>query len=143
MNQIFDKLPYLLRLQKDTFFLNIYRVWSDFLTWTKFSSSIVISCCQGCEDRHINWKYFKIFTIKLLSIKIVYVLVHQQRCSSIQLFFFWKVVRQNNTDMMSHSIQLEKVGRGLLQEAYRGERECFVCSKRGGNLIQSEITFKK
>ena len=42
------------------------------------------------------------------------------------IVFLRKVIRQNDTNVMSHSMQLEKVGHGLLGEAYWGERECFV-----------------
>ena len=53
-------------------------------------------------------------------------------CSGLQLFFLLKVVRQNDTDMKSHFMQLEKVGRGLLRKAFLGEGECYVSLKRGG-----------
>ena len=33
----------------------------------------------------------------------------------------------------SFCVQLEKVGRGLLREAFQGKRECIVSRKRGGN----------
>ena len=48
--------------------------------------------------------------------------------SSIQLFFLWKVVRQNDTDVTSRRMQLKKEGRGLLREANRSEGECLVKS---------------
>ena len=44
-----------------------------------------------------------------------------QQITSIQLFFLQKVVRQNNTDVTSLSMQLEKEGRGLLREVFCGE----------------------
>ena len=49
-------------------------------------------------------------------------------------FFLLKVVRQNDTDMKSHFMQLEKVGRGLLRKAFLGEGECYVGLKRGGQI---------
>ena len=51
--------------------------------------------------------------------------------SSMQLVFLRKVVRQNDADVMSQFMQLGKVGRGLLQEAFGGEGECFNRGKRG------------
>ena len=39
---------------------------------------------------------------------------------------------QNNTDVTSLSMQLKKVGRGLLWEAYRSEGECFDREREGG-----------
>ena len=45
--------------------------------------------------------------------------------SSIQLVFFAEVVRQNYTNVTSRSVQLEKEGRGLLQEFYLDEGEWF------------------
>ena len=41
--------------------------------------------------------------------------------SNIQLGFLQKVVRQKDANVTSRSMQLEKVGCGLLREAYRGE----------------------
>ena len=55
--------------------------------------------------------------------------------SSIQLFFMRKVIRRNGADMTSRFVQLEKVGPGLLQEAFRGEGECYVSLQRGGQII--------
>ena len=52
--------------------------------------------------------------------------------SSIQLFFLQKVVRQNDTVLMSLCMQFEKLGHGLLREAFQSEGECFVSLKRGG-----------
>ena len=54
--------------------------------------------------------------------------------SSIQLFFLWKVVRQNNIDVTSRFMQLEKVGRGLLREAFGGEGECYLSLKSEGQI---------
>ena len=45
----------------------------------------------------------------------------------------WKVVWQNDTDVMSLSMQLKKVGLGLLPEAFKSEREYFARGKRGGS----------
>ena len=53
-------------------------------------------------------------------------------CSSIQLFFGGKVIRQNRTNVTSFCIQFEKVGCGLLRETFWREGECFVSQKRGG-----------
>ena len=47
--------------------------------------------------------------------------------SSKQLVFFAESCQAN-----SHRMQFEKIGRGLLREAFRGERECLVSRKRGG-----------
>ena len=52
--------------------------------------------------------------------------------SSIILVFLRKVVKQNETEGMSFCMQLEKVRRGLLREAFQSERECLVSRKRGG-----------
>ena len=52
--------------------------------------------------------------------------------SSIQLLFLGKVVRQSHTNMMSILMQFEKIGGGLLQEAFWSEGECVVSQKRGG-----------
>ena len=61
--------------------------------------------------------------------------------SSIQLFFLRKVVRQNDTEVAKRSMQLEKLGSGLLREAYRREGECYVRRKRGG-LIRKDLPRK-
>ena len=50
----------------------------------------------------------------------------------------YKVVRQNDTDMTSHFMQFEKVGRGLLQKAYRGEGECYISLKRVGQIRKDQ-----
>ena len=42
-----------------------------------------------------------------------------------------KVVRQHDTDVKSLCMQFEKVGRGLLREAFWREGECVVSRKRG------------
>ena len=44
----------------------------------------------------------------------------------------WKVVRQNDADVMSRFMQLKKGGCVLLREAFRGEGECYISLKRGG-----------
>ena len=44
--------------------------------------------------------------------------------------FLRKVVRQNGTNVMSFGKQFEKVGPGLLREAFWREGECFVSQKR-------------
>ena len=44
-------------------------------------------------------------------------------------FFLRKVVMQKCTDMISYCMQFEKIGRGLLPEAFQSERECFVSQK--------------
>ena len=41
--------------------------------------------------------------------------------SSVQLFFLRKVIRQNSTDVTSFCVQFEKVGHGLLREAFQRE----------------------
>ena len=35
--------------------------------------------------------------------------------------------------MTSFHMQFEKIGHGLLGEAFQSEGECIVCQKRGGN----------
>ena len=45
-----------------------------------------------------------------------------------------KVVRQNDTVVMSRFMQLEKVGCGLLREAFWGEGECYISFKRRGQI---------
>ena len=52
--------------------------------------------------------------------------------SSIQLVFLRMVMKQKCPDVMSLCMQFEKVGCGLLREAFQSERECFVSQKRGG-----------
>ena len=47
-------------------------------------------------------------------------------------FFLRKVVRQNENNVMSFCMQFEKVGHGLLREAFWREGECVVSRKRGG-----------
>ena len=49
-------------------------------------------------------------------------------------FFLRKVNRQNDTNVTSCSMQLEKEGSGLLRVVYWGERECFIRWKRGGQI---------
>ena len=44
-----------------------------------------------------------------------------------------KVIRQNDIDVTSLSMQLKKAGRGLLREAYQDEGERSVSGKRGAN----------
>ena len=46
--------------------------------------------------------------------------------------FLWKVVRQSHTDVTSFCMQFEKIGRGLLRQAFRSEGECFFSRKRVG-----------
>ena len=62
--------------------------------------------------------------------------LHHDRCKnfcSMQFFFLRKVVRQNGTDVTSLFMELEKVQRGLLREAFQSEREwCSLREKRGG-----------
>ena len=43
----------------------------------------------------------------------------KNRWKSIQLYFLWKVVRQNDTNVTSRSMQLKKGGCELLREANR------------------------
>ena len=66
------------------------------------------------------------FKYKSLFVLVGKVQSEHQEASSIHLCFFWKVVRQNDTDVMSRLMQLKKEGRGLLREANWSERECFV-----------------
>ena len=40
--------------------------------------------------------------------------------------FLWKVVRQSHNHVTKFCIQFEKIGRGLLREAFRNEEECLV-----------------
>ena len=51
-------------------------------------------------------------------------------CGIAQLKFLRKVVRQSHTDMTSLPMQFEKIGRGLLREAFRGEGECVFGRKK-------------
>ena len=45
--------------------------------------------------------------------------------------FLRKVVRQSHTDVTSFCMQFEKIGRGLLWEAFQSEGDCFLPKKRG------------
>ena len=48
-----------------------------------------------------------------------------------------KPVQQRRIDMTPFCMQFEKWGRGLLQEAFWGERESVVDQKRGGGEEES------
>ena len=54
--------------------------------------------------------------------------------SSIQLVFLQKVVRQSHTNVTSFCMQFEKIGRGLLREAFQSEGEFLVNQKRWGEI---------
>ena len=49
--------------------------------------------------------------------------------SSIQLVFLRKVVRQSHTDVTSLCMQFEKIGSGLLREAFRGEGSVLLAKR--------------
>ena len=61
-----------------------------------------------------------------------FVQVKKVLLSSIQLFFWGKVVKQNGTDMTSFCMQFEKLRSGLLREDFRRKGECVVSRKKGG-----------
>ena len=48
------------------------------------------------------------------------------------LVFLQKLVGQQRTDVTSFCMQFEKIGRGLLRQAFQSEGEYFVSRKRGG-----------
>ena len=55
-------------------------------------------------------------------------------CSSIQLFFWGKVVRRSDNDVMSFHMHFERMGCELLREAFQSEGEFVVSLKRGGKI---------
>ena len=49
--------------------------------------------------------------------------------------FLRTVVRQSHANVTSFHMQFEKIGCGLLQEAFQSKMECFVSRKRKGEII--------
>ena len=60
----------------------------------------------------------------------------------MQMFFWWKVVRQNDANVTSRSVQLKKIGRGLQRDVYRGEGES-LWDEKGKNVHMKEIVTYK
>ena len=78
-------------------------------------------------ERQIQSTKFAIYH----SAKILPIGLNVEPQSSIQ-FLLQKLDRQWHKDRTSFCMQFEKIGRGLLREAFQSEGECFVSRKRGG-----------
>ena len=55
------------------------------------------------------------------------------KLSSIQLLFLRKVVKQNHTDVTLFCMKFEKIGCGLLREAFWGEGGALLAEREGEN----------
>ena len=67
-------------------------------------------------------------------------LIFTHSSSGIQLVFLRKVVRQKCAALTSFCMQFEKVECGLLREAFRSERECYVPRPTFSHCMQSDVT---
>ena len=97
-----------------------------------------------CHQRIITWililrlgRHLKTIVSKQKGLFINYVTQEQYT-----IVFLRKLVKQRRTDVISFCMQFEKMGCGLLREAFRSEGECFFGQKRGEirKYIHSQIS---
>ena len=76
------------------------------------SFAVLLACVAQCyRDFEFPWMIF------FLTALVVY------SC------FLWKLVRHRHTDVTSFCMQFEKIGLGLLQEAFWSKGVCFISIK--------------
>ena len=111
---------------------------------TTFTSSKERKMTKICHQRIITWililrlgRHMKTIVSKQKGLFINYVTQEQYT-----IVFLRKLVKQRRTDVKSFRMQFEKMGCGLLREAFRSEGECFFGQKRGEirKYIHSQIS---
>ena len=117
---------------------------TDFLTWLNCKNiwhfrqnrdCFGFADCQFIAQGKPVWQGQVPVGLKLISCRKLKELLQFMWCSSIKkIFAESRQAKRHQRDVTSRFIQLEKVGRGLLWEAYQGEGECYVSLKRGGQI---------